>query len=570
MSDIFGDGPESAKGSGLAAIRDKIGLSGLVDIRFVIKALSHFAIFAVILAVVNLLFARSDPGWVGLNPSPWVILPFYLGFRFGFIFGAGSGLALIGIRLLIAGIIGKEGEVLTGAENFLMWSVVLSGVIGGLVRGFIRREEEQKDRLLHDSLTSNKVLKSQVALLKHNEQDLASTIVAQGLETTGLTLGLQDIISQYTDADRDEAMLNLLKDRCGVRSAAIYYSARDGRAVRTAHLVEDETLPESMEKTPMIDQAERSVKIVTQRWFWEPFEPNASGGLDDQFLAVIAHPKDRDYRVLVISRMDFEQIHWENFWKIESAYRWFEDAVNNGISIVAPSSVDDDRTVEEKRADIVSQEIADAESQTDKTQSDAPVEIPMVQDEPDAGVIDDEVPAAVTEPELEPEPEAYPEPVAAPEVDLEPEPIPQAVTEPEPEPAAIHEEPDVEPEPIPEPEGKPILDAVGFKKRLIQIREIQEQTGQEHRVVIFAPGADESPSRCEAFAHSLSMRMPQTDDLAEIPSEGGRFVYGLITPATTSDSAEQHATALLNDLPDLDLRFFVLRLSDQALSAFQN
>ncbi|MDF1814952.1 MAG: hypothetical protein P1V20_22300 [Verrucomicrobiales bacterium] len=490
------------KPSLVSTILEKFPINEKLQVKGQLTALLHFFVISVMLAALNWLFAKSDPGWLELNPSPWVILPFYLGFRFGFFWGVGSGFLLVIVRIWLEGLQVAEGETInfTGSEHFLLWGAVLMGAIGGFTRGVIGRRETQKEILLEDSLTLNRNLKNQVALLKHNEQDISAVLVSQGLEPSGLVLSLHDVIDQYAAADRDEAFLNLLRDRCGVNSAAIYFSARNGRGVRVAQLRSDNAFPESIDQTPMFEHAERTGKIVTQRWFWEPFEPNASGGYDDFFLAVVAHPKDKDFRVLVISRMDFEQIHWENFWKIESAFRWFENSMNSKTPL---------------------------EFQIEQPKSQSPIE------ETREEIIKEESPEAPIENELS---DGSVDTAAA----------------------------------IPPAPKKEILDPPAFKKRLAQCRLIEEQMGLEHRLVIFVPGETESAERCEAFAQSLSAIMPEADDLALIPSDGGRFVYGLITAASSSEIAEAHAGELLSKLPDLDLRFFVLHLNDHALSAFEN
>ncbi len=492
---------EFEKASLLATLRQKVQISKFLMLRGQMSALLHFFVTALMLAALNWLFSKSDPGWLKLNPSPWVLLPFYLGFRFGFLWGTGSGLVLVIFRVWLATFLTAEGESVhfSGSEYFLFWGAVFMGAVGGFAKGVISRRETQKDILLANSRASNESLKNLVALLKHNEQDLSAALVSQGLSTSGLVLSLQDVIDQHTASDRDEAFLNLLRDRCGVNSAAIYLSARSGRGVRVAQLGSDNAFPDLIEKTPMFDHAERTGKIVTQKWFWEPFEPNATGGYDDYFLAIVAHPKGKDFRDLVISRMNFEQIHWENFWKIESAFRWYENSLNSKMPI--------DFSLTHRPLHHAIDETREENRHADSSLSLAP--------------------------------QSDPEIVVTKSVPLERKP-------------------------------KPILDAPGFKQRLKQCRHIEEQMGLENRLVIFVPGEGESPERCENFAQSLSATMPSSDDLAIIPSEGGRFVYGLLTAAATSEDAEQHATSLLAELPDLDLRFFVLNLNDPALSAFEN
>ena len=492
-----------------------------------ITALVHFLVATMALAALNWILARNDPGWLKINPSPWVFLPLYMGFTRGYIWGVGAGLFLIIVRVWL-----KDIEVaFTGSDYFLMWSTVMMGGIGGLVRGIVWRKQFQAEMQLQQARASCKELQSQVALLKHNEQDLSLSLVASGLEPSGIVFGLQGVVDQFEGTERDEAFLHLIRDYCGVGSAAIYLS-RGGRCIRAAQLHNDVALPDTLDKTPMMEQTERTGKIATQRWFWEPYVQGDSGGYDDHYLAAIAHQSNRDVRILVVTRMDFDQVNWENFWKLESAFRWFEAHSGSGISPDPPA-----------------------------------VEEPPPEQPP---VAETNIPSAPVEAQP-PAPVSVPEPTP-----LTPAPAPEMAAvshhpEPQPAPVPVETAPPIEQNPVhAEAVAKPILDPPQFRLRLGQCRQIQEQMGLEHRLVVFVPGETESLERCEEFAHALSSTMPPSDDLAVIPSDGGRIVYGLLTAAPTSEAAEAHAGSLLAKLPELDLRFFVLRLNDKALSAFEN
>lgn len=66
-----------------------------MSLRVVLRPKS-IALDAVLVAVVivgaNLLFDRAHPGWINLNPSPYLLLPILLGSRYGFVPGILAGL----------------------------------------------------------------------------------------------------------------------------------------------------------------------------------------------------------------------------------------------------------------------------------------------------------------------------------------------------------------------------------------------------------------------------------------------------------------------------------------------
>ena len=47
-----------------------------------------------LLALVNWMVSPADPGWLSLNPTPWLVLPVLFGVRYGVACGFGAGLLL--------------------------------------------------------------------------------------------------------------------------------------------------------------------------------------------------------------------------------------------------------------------------------------------------------------------------------------------------------------------------------------------------------------------------------------------------------------------------------------------
>ena len=128
-------------------LQARLGLVGFNWKRH-LQALAHFLVIALAFLALNWLFSPEDPGWLKLNPSPWVLVPLYLGFQFGFVWGVATGILQVAARLTIAQMTHIQ-EVFGGSEQFLLWSMVLTGALGGFVRGVLNRQAEQKLSLIH-------------------------------------------------------------------------------------------------------------------------------------------------------------------------------------------------------------------------------------------------------------------------------------------------------------------------------------------------------------------------------------------------------------------------------------
>ncbi|MCB1088648.1 MAG: hypothetical protein KDM63_16540, partial [Verrucomicrobiae bacterium] len=66
------------------------------------KATADAIVLALLLAGTNWLIDKADPGWQRLNPTPWLLLPLFLGGRYGI----GGGLT--GALLAIGGVLGLQ------------------------------------------------------------------------------------------------------------------------------------------------------------------------------------------------------------------------------------------------------------------------------------------------------------------------------------------------------------------------------------------------------------------------------------------------------------------------------
>src|SRR2546430_9845676 len=89
-------------------------------------------VLAAILVGLNFWIAPIDPGWLKLNPSPYLLLPILIGGRFGFLPGIGAGVLSVAIVTAGQSWLKKIDPVFSlTSERYLYSGLILAGGICG-------------------------------------------------------------------------------------------------------------------------------------------------------------------------------------------------------------------------------------------------------------------------------------------------------------------------------------------------------------------------------------------------------------------------------------------------------
>jgi hypothetical protein len=90
----------------------------------VIRTLLDTVVIGGVLTAINWLTGRADPGWMLLNPTPWLLLPLLVGARYGLWAGTmAGGLAAAGVLFV--------PHRLDGGESLLFHGHGASGIPSG-------------------------------------------------------------------------------------------------------------------------------------------------------------------------------------------------------------------------------------------------------------------------------------------------------------------------------------------------------------------------------------------------------------------------------------------------------
>ncbi|MGB3120329.1 MAG: hypothetical protein WBE58_16025 [Verrucomicrobiales bacterium] len=278
-----------------------------------------------VLFLANWILASKDPGWLSLNPSPWLLLPAFLGARYGLGSGViGSIAAGIGIAALqflapegVGGLLGLVGE-----HPYFFLSLLAGGAIASLGQalavGPARKVERERDLLAEEA----HILQSDLALHRENEIVLQESLLLHGAEASSLTEEMHRLFCTDNDAWLP-GFLTSLQRSAGVIQAAIYLPQQH-RWVRSALVGNPAELPETLDGNtdPVLVEAVRRGVTVSCRSVWSADE---EAGERSAWIAAIpwgTAPGAPVSAVLALRRMEFDHIHWDQLARIEAAFTW--------------------------------------------------------------------------------------------------------------------------------------------------------------------------------------------------------------------------------------------------------
>lgn len=250
------------------------------------------------LAGANVLFARSDLGWTGVNPSPFLLLPLLLGGRYGFTIGLLAGLAASALvaALQRTGGATSLGAALTAAP-YLHASLVFVGGIAGELYGWLRRDRAQATAQLEKLQTSVRRLDADVRYLRGVKDELDRAVAARDGEVSTLDAELRRLTAT-TREEIPSATLGFLKRQVRLADAAIYAVEAGSPALsRLALLGSDTHLPTVLDRaaSTIVRLSIERGSLVTLPELLQQREPPT-----DERLLLSAPLRDASGRVLAV------------------------------------------------------------------------------------------------------------------------------------------------------------------------------------------------------------------------------------------------------------------------------
>jgi hypothetical protein len=268
-----------------------------------------------VLALLNLLTAPHDPGWLALNPSPWLLLPLLTGTRYGFRWGFLSGtVASLGA---LACLLITKGDIAAHSLFFLALPTI--GLLAGEAHALFATRLAERDDAVESLTTQRDHLGADLEVAEDARHQLQERLALLNADTAALDLQLRALFEPGAGPVFPH-LLRVLRDTAGVTDAALY-QIDGGQLSRTAVLGAAEALPESLPlaETEIAHLAVTRGSLVTCRQVWATVPAQNS-----PWLAALPWPtaSGPSHYLLLVHRMNFSSVNWRTFSRIQMICRW--------------------------------------------------------------------------------------------------------------------------------------------------------------------------------------------------------------------------------------------------------
>jgi hypothetical protein len=272
------------------------------------------------LAAVNAFTSRGDPGWLMLNPTPWLLLPLLMGCKYGLGPGAVAG-ALAAVGMLVAQwkLMGNGISLNTVAQAhpFYFSGLVLVGFISGAFRSAFEGRQAAAMQELRAANDSVKMLKAEVEIVREGRSQLQQQLLLYNANLAGLDEDLKKLFSTTQQGDMLQDILHLMHRHTGLISAAFYQHKGSGQLLRLAALHETPALAAQLH----VNDVPLAAKALTEATLVSIPAP-VSGATEQPFLAALPFNWNGMDGVLLVQNMPLRTFDWQHLAQLELILKW--------------------------------------------------------------------------------------------------------------------------------------------------------------------------------------------------------------------------------------------------------
>lgn len=301
-------------------------------LRAFLHGLAEFALVFGILSLVNILVSRHDPGWLALNPTPFLLVPALLGVRYGFTAGLVSGAAAAGLIIL-----GRYSliDFAVADHRFVLASLPLLGLIVGQCSESLRKHSDEREITNRGLVSENAALRAERQLLFLAKQDLQQRLGLYGANSASLDQDIEELASCDPTA-APAVLLTTLERLTRVRSAAVYEltNPRHKALTRRAVIGNHEHFPETLAGGDhhLVSESLERRCFLTQNGLLQSTPRREPGFL---LASPITDSNGDINHILIVQDLPFTEISRRNFSTIKSICDWFAVFVINPVDTPA-------------------------------------------------------------------------------------------------------------------------------------------------------------------------------------------------------------------------------------------
>lgn len=280
------------------------------------KALRDVALLSAVLAGINYLAARGDFGWLGLNPSPWLLLPALIGVRYGVSAGVLAGLAGgAGIAAVHSGLSTSGTHQYVQQHSYFFALLILTGFLAGECQRLLRRENKELRDQTKRERDQNDRLRAELDIVRETRQQLQQHLALHHAEMAGLDDDLRKVIAG-DETGLFDRFLATAQAHAQVISAAFYRRA-GGTLKQMAVLNATDRLAPSLSvaETPL---ARRALEERVQVSVGSAIECS----ITQPYLAALPFEDAEGEGLLLIQDMPLQTFDWAHLARLELMLNW--------------------------------------------------------------------------------------------------------------------------------------------------------------------------------------------------------------------------------------------------------
>ena len=286
------------------------------------RAITESLVVLAVVLIANVAFGSADPGWLGLNPSPYLLVPLLLGARYGIAPGLLGGIlaavaALVYRHLVLGGNLVEAFRV----APFMMLALPAVGLVTGEVQRYLSHRIRNAEHLAQKSETDARRLEADLSLAQESQVDLQEQLALHGAEFCAADIELRKLFGGDA-GPLLPGVLSALEKLADVSAAAFYVADEEGVLTLEAMQGDAGAFPTVLSEREgrIALKALQEEKLVTCRGLWED-----GGAVPESFIAALpwgAPVAGPLRRVLVIAEMPFLAINWSNLARVEVFCSW--------------------------------------------------------------------------------------------------------------------------------------------------------------------------------------------------------------------------------------------------------
>lgn len=280
------------------------------------KAARDFILLSALLGGLNFAIARHDPGWMQLNPTPWLLLPLLIGIRYGLWPGTITGLlAAAALAVMRARLEEMEPWDFAVANRYPLTALIVAGFVAGECSRVFRRSRDEREEDTARLRSESERLRAELGVSRQARHELQQAVAMHNAPLACLDDELRKLVPLPAAMVHD-ALLQLLRRLAGVISAG-FYERKNGSLVRLAVINPSGDLAETIR---MADSrvAEQAIETKSISAIGDPdADPR-----EQPFMAAIPWADNGKEGLLLIADMPVEQFDWRHLSRIELMLHW--------------------------------------------------------------------------------------------------------------------------------------------------------------------------------------------------------------------------------------------------------